>query len=135
MSDHNRGIIEEFRSNHGVVGGWFEGRTLLLLTHTGAKTGIERTNPLAYLRDGDRLFVFATMGGAPVDPQWFRNLLANPDVTVEIGDDRFEATAVPLAGAERDEIYAKQAAVWPQFGEYERKTERTIPVVELVPPT
>jgi deazaflavin-dependent oxidoreductase (nitroreductase family) len=70
-----------------------------------------------------------------VDPQWFRNLLANPDVTVEIGDDRFEATAVPLAGAERDEIYAKQAAVWPQFGEYERKTERTIPVVELVPTT
>jgi deazaflavin-dependent oxidoreductase (nitroreductase family) len=135
MSDHNRGIIEEFRSNHGVVGGWFEGRTLLLLTHTGAKSGIERTNPLAYLRDGDRLFVFATMGGAPVDPQWFRNLLANPDVTVEIGDDRFEATAVPLAGAERDEIYAKQAAVWPQFGEYERKTERTIPVVELVPTT
>jgi deazaflavin-dependent oxidoreductase (nitroreductase family) len=91
-----------------------------------------RTNPLAYLRDDDRLFVFATMGGAPVDPQWYRNLVAHPDVTVEIGDDRFEATAVPLSGAERDEIYAKQAAVWPQFGEYERKTERTIPVVELV---
>jgi deazaflavin-dependent oxidoreductase (nitroreductase family) len=132
MSDHNRGIIEEFRTNHGVVGGWFEGRTLLLLTHTGAKSGTVRTNPLAYLRDDDRLFVFATMGGAPVDPQWYRNLVAHPEVTVEIGDDRFEATAVPLAGAERDEIYAKQAAVWPQFGEYERKTERTIPVVELI---
>jgi deazaflavin-dependent oxidoreductase (nitroreductase family) len=133
VSDRNARIIEEFRTDHGRVGGDFEGRTLLLVTHRGRRTGTLRTNPLAYRREGERIFVFASKGGAPHHPHWYLNLTANPDVTVEIGDERFEATAAPLQGAERDEVYARQAAEWPAFGEYERRTERTIPVVELVP--
>lgn len=133
MADHNTGIIEEFRTNEGRVGGWFEGRTLLLLTHRGAKTGTERTNPLAYRKEGDRIFIFGSKGGAPSHPDWVHNLRANPEVTVEIGTDRFDAKAVEITGPERDEIYSHQAADWPQFGEYERKTERTIPVFELIP--
>lgn len=133
MSDRNATIIEEFRTHHGRVGGFFQGRNLLLLTHRGGKTGTVRTNPLAYRREGDRLFVFATKGGSPAHPHWYLNLLANPDVEVEIGDDRFEATAVPVEGEERDQVYGRHAADWPQFGEYEHRTARTIPVVELVP--
>lgn len=132
MSDHNQGIIEEFRTHHGSVGGYFAGRTLLLLTHTGAKTGAERTNPLAYRREGDRIFVFASKGGAPSHPDWYRNLIANPDVTVEIGDDTFRARAVEVTGPERDAIYARQAESWASFGEYQEGLDRTIPVVELV---
>lgn len=132
MADHNQRIIEEFRDNHGVVGGFFEGRTLLLITHTGATTGIARTNPLAYLREDDRIFVFASKGGSPTHPDWYRNLVANPAVTVEIGDERYEATAVEITGAERDRIYERQTEVWPQFGDYQRDNPRRIPVIELV---
>jgi deazaflavin-dependent oxidoreductase (nitroreductase family) len=132
VTDRNAGIIEEFRANEGRVGGFFEGRTLLLLTHRGARTGRERTNPLAYRREGDRIFVFATKGGSPTHPAWYHNLIANPDVTVEIGTERWDGTAVVLTGAERDEVYARQAADWPQFGQYQEKSPRTIPVVELV---
>lgn len=133
MTDRNQGIIDEFRANHGLVGGYFEGRTLLLLTHTGVRTGVVRTNPLAYRREGDRVFVFASKGGAPDHPDWYRNVVANPHVTVEIGDDRFEATAVEITGPERDAIYARQSADWTAFGDYQRDNARTIPVVELVP--
>jgi deazaflavin-dependent oxidoreductase (nitroreductase family) len=133
MSDRNAPIIEEFRTHEGRVGGFFEGRTLLLLTHRGARTGTARTNPLAYRREGDRVFVFGSKGGSPADPDWARNLRANPDVVVEIGTDRYPATAVEITGAERDEIYARQAADWAQFGQYQQKVERRIPVFELVP--
>ena len=133
MTDHNQGIIEEFRTHRGVVGGYFEGRTLLLLTHEGAVTGTVRTNPLAYRREDDRIFIFASKGGSPHHPDWYRNIVANPDVTVEIGDDRFAATAVVVTGAERDAIYARQSQEWPAFGGYQTKVDRTIPVVELVP--
>ncbi|HYJ59924.1 MAG TPA: nitroreductase family deazaflavin-dependent oxidoreductase [Actinomycetota bacterium] len=133
MSDRNQGIIDEFRANHGTVGGYFEGRTLLLLTHRGATSGTVRTNPLAYRREGDRIFIFGSKGGAPSHPDWFRNIVANPDVTVEIGDDRFPATAVQVTGAERDEIYDRQGQDWPAFAGYQRELERTIPVIELVP--
>ena len=133
MSDHNQGIVEEFRGNHGKVGGYFAGRTLLLLTHAGAKSGTVRTNPLAYQRDGDRIFIFGSKGGAPGHPDWYRNIVAHPEVTVEIGDDSFRARAVEVTGPERDEIYARQAADWPSFGEYQEGLARTIPVVELVP--
>lgn len=133
MSDFNRDIIDEFRANHGVVGGYFEGRPLLLLTHTGAKTGVVRTNPLAYRREGDRIFVFASKGGSPAHPDWYRNLVAHPAVTVEIGDDRFEATATDVTGPQRDAIYERQGQDWPSFAEYQLDNERTIPVVELVP--
>jgi deazaflavin-dependent oxidoreductase (nitroreductase family) len=133
VTDRNQGIIDEFRHNEGKVGGYFEGRPLLLLTHRGARTGTERTNPLAYLREGDRVFVFASKGGSPGHPDWYRNIVANPEVTVEIGTTSFPAKAIDITGPERDEIYARQVAVWPQFGEYQEKVDRTIPVVELVP--
>jgi deazaflavin-dependent oxidoreductase (nitroreductase family) len=132
MSDRNTGIIEEFRSNEGRVGGFFEGRQLLLLHATGRKSGQERINPLAYLRDGDRYAIFATMGGADVHPQWVRNLEANPDVEVEVGTERFKGRATVLwEGPERDRIYAEQAERWSQFGDYEKKTTRIIPVVVI----
>jgi deazaflavin-dependent oxidoreductase (nitroreductase family) len=128
----NANVIDEFRSNDGKVGGNFEGRDLLLLHSTGRKSGAERVNPLAYLRDGDRYAVFATMGGADVHPQWVRNVDANPDVEVEVGTDRFKGRATVLwEGPERDRIYAEQAKQWSQFAGYERKTERTIPVVVI----
>ncbi|GGO01405.1 hypothetical protein GCM10010116_02600 [Microbispora rosea subsp. aerata] len=135
MSDWNAKIIEEFRANAGRVGGPFEGVSLLLLTTTGAKTGAARTNPVAYLRDGDRLLVFASYAGAPRNPDWYHNLLANPTVTVEVGDgtaiETFTATATPLEGEERDRMYARQAELVPVFAEYQARTSRVIPVVAL----
>ena len=133
MSDRNARIIEEFRTNEGRVGGFFEGRTLLLLTHRGARTGTERTNPLAYRREGDRVFVFGSKGGSPADPDWARNLRANPDVEVEIGTDRYPATAVEVTGAERDAVYARQAADWPQFGAVPAKVDAPDPGLRAGP--
>ena len=130
-SDWNRQIIEEFRANGGKVGGMWEGRRLLLLTTTGAKSGQRRTNPLAYLPDGDRLLIFASKAGAPTNPDWYHNLVAHPDVTVEVGAETYEATAAVLAGEERDRLYAKQAQVSPAFADYQAKTTRAIPVVAL----
>ena len=131
--DWNRHIVEEFRANHGKVGGMWEGRPLLLLTTTGAKSGQSRTNPMMYQREGDRLFVFASKGGAPTNPDWYHNLLAHPEVTVEIGDQRYSATAKPITGAERDSIYDRWSQRYPQFREYQEKTSRVIPVIELTP--
>ncbi len=132
MSDWNAGIVEEFRANHGRVGGMFEGAPMLLLTHRGAKSGIERTNPLMYREEDGRIFVFASKGGHSADPHWYLNITASPEVTVEIGDESMPARAVEITGAERDEIYARQVLDRPQFGEYQRGTTRTIPVVELI---
>ncbi len=132
MADWNTNFIEEFRGNHGNVGGTFEGAPMLLLTHTGAKTGIRRTNPMMYQPHDGRVFVFATKGGSPTHPHWFLNLKANPDVTVEIGDETFEATAVEITGSERDEIFARQVEFRSAFGEYQQGNPRTIPVVETI---
>ena len=130
MSDWNNQTIEEFRANEGKVGGAFDGAQLLLLHTTGARTGHERVNPLMYLDlDGHR-YVFASKGGADTAPDWYHNLVANPAATVEVGTEKYEATAKPLAGPERDRIYAEQARRTPQFGEYQEKTKRVIPVVE-----
>lgn len=131
--DWNRQTIEAFRANQGRVGGVWEGRPLLLLTTTGAKSGRRRTNPVMYLREGNRLFVFASKGGAPTHPDWYHNLLAHPDVTVEIGDQTYQAIAKPVTGAERDTIYARWAQQYSQFREYQEKTRRIIPVIELEP--
>jgi deazaflavin-dependent oxidoreductase (nitroreductase family) len=134
VSDWNQQIIDEFRANQGRVGGRFEGRTLLLLHHRGAKTGTERVNPLAYQRVSDNtVAVFASAGGAPKSPDWYYNLLANPDVTVEIGTESFPAHAHVASGAERERIWTKQMSNWPGFAEYEEKTRgiREIPVVVL----
>ena len=125
-------MIDDFRRHKGqITKGPFAGRSLLLLTTRGAKTGHERTNPLAYTRDGDRIFVIASKGGAPTNPDWYRNLRANPRVTVEIGPERFEANATVAKGAERRRLYDLQAARMPAFKDYETKTTREIPVVVL----
>jgi deazaflavin-dependent nitroreductase family protein len=129
--DWNRAIIEEFRANEGKVGGPFEGFPLLLLHTTGAKSGQARVNPLAYQVDGDRLMVFASKAGAPTNPDWFYNVIANPDVTVEVGTETTSARATVLTGEERDRIWRRQVESAPTFGEYEEKSGRTIPVVAL----
>ena len=128
----NQKIIEEFRANNGVVGGTFEGATIVLLHTTGAKSGKARTNPLVALAESGRLFVFASAAGADTNPDWYHNLVANPQVTVELGAERFPATAKVLDRTDRDEIYAKQAAKSATFAGYQTKTTRLIPVVELV---
>lgn len=131
INDFNRRIIEEFRANGGETFGPFKGRNLLLLTTTGAKSGEERTTPLVYSRDGDRLVIIASMGGAPKHPAWFHNISANPEVTLEVGTEKFNARASVAEGAERDRLYAQQAAEMPAFNEYQEKTTRRIPVVVL----
>ncbi len=130
-NDFNQQVIQEFRSNAGKVGGGFEGRPVLLLTTTGAKSGREHTTPLMSLAEGDALYVFASMAGAPASPAWYHNLLAHPRVAVEVGTERFEAQAAAVDRAERDRLYAKQAALYSNFAEYEAKTARVIPVVRL----
>ena len=133
MSDWNSRVIEEFRANGGTVGGPFDGDTLVLLHHRGAKSGEERITPLLYRREADRIFVFASKGGDPRHPAWYHNIVANPDVTVEIGTETMPATAVEITGAERDQIYGRQAADQPnRFGVYQDNTRRIIPVIELV---
>lgn len=128
----NEGVIDDFRAHKGqITKGVFTGRSLLLLTTRGAKSGRERTSPLAYTRDGDRIFVIASKGGAPTHPDWYRNLRANPKVTVEVGPERFEATASVAQGAERRRLYDLQSAHMPAFKDYEKKTSREIPVVLL----
>jgi deazaflavin-dependent oxidoreductase (nitroreductase family) len=130
-NDWNNSIISEFRANEGRVGGPFKDAPMLLLHHTGAKSGKTRVNPLMYLADGDRLLIFASKGGAPSNPDWFRNLLANPAASVEVGTDKFAVEAEELTGEERDRLFAKQAGLYPQFGQYQANTSRTIPVVAL----
>lgn len=132
MHDFNAEIIAEFRANHGVVGGPFEGAPMILITHTGAKTGTARTTPLVHSRDGERYVIVASKGGAPTNPAWYHNLKANPRVTVEVGDETFEAEATVYDhGPERDRLFEQQAALMPNFKEYEQHTDRVIPVAAL----
>jgi deazaflavin-dependent oxidoreductase (nitroreductase family) len=131
MNDWNTKIIEEFRGNDGNVGGQFEGAPILLLHTTGAKTNQTRVNPMMYLAEGDQVFVFASKAGAPTNPDWYHNLVAHPEVTVEMGPDTFDATATVVEGPERDRIYAEQASRYPGFAEYQANTDRIIPVVAL----
>jgi deazaflavin-dependent oxidoreductase (nitroreductase family) len=128
----NRPVIREFHETGGKAGGVFTGKPLVLVHHIGAKSGVERIAPLVPLLEDDRIYVFASKGGADTNPDWYRNLVANPAVDVELGTEKFAATARVLTGSERDEIYAKQSAKEPQFADYQRKTERVIPVIELV---
>jgi deazaflavin-dependent oxidoreductase (nitroreductase family) len=131
FTELNRKVIDEFRENGGKAGGMFEGRQLVLVHHVGAKSGVKRVAPLAAYLEGDRIFVFASKAGADTNPDWYHNLVANPDTVAEFGTETFAVTARVLTGDERDDIYAKQSAVAPQFAEYQRKTTRLIPVVEL----
>lgn len=133
MSDWNDKIIEEFRANGGVVGGPFEGAQLLLLHTVGAKTGAERVNPMMYQAIPGGYAVFASKGGAPVNPDWYHNVLAHPKVTAEIGTESVELLARVAEGDEREQIWAAQKAAVPQFAGYEQKTARQIPVIILKP--
>jgi deazaflavin-dependent oxidoreductase (nitroreductase family) len=133
MSDYNAPIIEEFRTNDGKVGGPFEGATMLLLHTRGARTGQPRVNPLVYLADGDRYVVFGSKGGAPTNPDWYHNLIANPDVTIEVGTSTIAVRAREITGPERDELYARQVERRASFAEYPKKTERLIPAIALEP--
>ena len=132
-TDFNAQIIEEFHANQGRVGGMFEGLPLLLLYHTGAKSGKRRINPLAYQADDGRYVVFASKGGAPTNPDWYHNLKAHPNVTVEVGTDTIDVVASEATGEERDRLYRTQAERTPQFAEYQQKTDRVIPVMVLAP--
>jgi deazaflavin-dependent oxidoreductase (nitroreductase family) len=131
VNDYNHAVIEEFRAHGGKLGGNFEGAPVLLLHSRGARSGKERVNPMMYLADGDRLVVFASKAGAPTNPDWYHNLVANPDASVEVGQEQFPVHATVLIGAERDRLFAKQAELYPGFKEYESRTSRTIPVVAL----
>jgi deazaflavin-dependent oxidoreductase (nitroreductase family) len=135
MTDHdefNAGIIDEFRSSDGKVGGMFEGAPLLILHTTGARSGAQRLSPLMYLDYEDRRFVFASKAGADSHPDWYFNVKASPRVTVEVGDDTVTRTAVELDVDDRDRIYAEQAERFDQFAQYQARTDRVIPVIELI---
>ena len=133
MDDFNTRIIEEFRASGGKVAGQFEGAPMLLLTTVGAKSGKTRVNPMMYMEEDGRRYVFASKAGAPTNPDWYYNLVAHPDVSIEVGTDAVEVVATPLAGSDRDRVYAEQAARYPGFAEYQEKTARVIPVVALDP--
>ncbi len=127
----NEQVIDEFRANGGKVGGPFEGAPMILLTTTGAKSGQPRTLPLVYGTDGDRLLIFASKAGAPTHPDWYHNLVAHPEVTLEVGSETFKARASTAEGPEHTRLYELQAALMPNFAEYQRNTTRQIPVVIL----
>jgi deazaflavin-dependent oxidoreductase (nitroreductase family) len=132
--DFNTKVITEFRENGGKVGGFFEGAPLLLLHHNGAKSGTERVNPLVYQQVDGSYAIFASAGGQPRDPQWFRNLVAHPEVTIEVGTSTLKATARVAEGAERDSIWTTQKERMANFAEYEKNAApRVIPVVVLDP--
>ena len=133
MDELNQGVIREFRANQGKVSGPMEGMPILLLTMTGAKTGRTLTRPLCYSRDGDRLVIIASYGGASHNPPWYYNLLANPLVTVEVGTEKFKARAAQISGAERQRLFDAQSRLMPFFNDYQKKTKREIPVLTLTP--
>jgi len=133
MSDWNAGVIAEFRKNHGKVGGNFEGAPLLLINHKGARTGKPRTNPVMYLKDGQKYLVFASKGGADTNPDWYYNLKAHPNVKIEVGNETIEVGAEEITGPEREKVYAQQASLYPQFAQYQSKTKRIIPIIAFTP--
>jgi deazaflavin-dependent oxidoreductase (nitroreductase family) len=131
VPDRNARVIAEFRASAGRVGGYFAGIDLLLLTTTGARSGQAYTHPLAYSRDGERYVVIAADGGAPAHPGWYYNLIAHPEVTVEIGTETFAAWADLALGAERDRLFRERAAVLPALNDYQARTSREIPVFTI----
>ena len=130
-NERNKAIIEEFRTNDGKVGGPFEKMSLLLLHTTGAKSGLPHLNPLAYMADGERLVIIASKAGAPTNPDWYYNLVANPQVRVEVGTEQFQVQATVAPEPERTQLYEKMASLYPGLAENQRKTARAFPVVIL----
>ena len=133
FADFNKQIMEEFHANAGKVGGRFAGVDILILTTTGAKSGQTRWNPLAYSRDGDRYIIVASKGGAPTNPDWYHNLVANPSAVIEVGTGVIPVQATIATGAERERLYSQHASTMPQFNQYAQNTTRQIPVVILTP--
>lgn len=131
MNDFNTQVIAEFRANEGKVGGPFAGAPMILITTTGAKSGQPRVAPLVYTTDGDRYVVIASKGGAPTNPDWYYNIAANPEITVEIGGETFPARAEIAAEPERTRLFDAQAALMPGFREYQNNTTRVIPVITI----
>jgi deazaflavin-dependent oxidoreductase (nitroreductase family) len=131
QNTYNRQLIEEFRANRGKSGGPMEGRPLLLLTTTGAKSGQLRTTPMMCIPDGDRLLVIASTAGAPSHPDWYRNLVAYPEVTVEVGNEIFEAIAIVTEGPERQRLWTRVVELYPFFADHQAKVTRQIPVIVL----
>jgi deazaflavin-dependent oxidoreductase (nitroreductase family) len=130
-NEWNKTIIEEFRANDGKVGGQFADMPLLLLHTTGAKSKLPRINPVAYIADGEQLAVMASEAGVPTNPDWYYNIVANPEVSVEIGTEQFQARTTIAAEPERTRLYEKMATANPGFAEYQRQTTRIIPVIVL----
>ncbi len=124
QNDYNRQVIEGFRADRGKPGGRWEGRPLLLLTTTGARSGQRRTTPMMYIPDGDRLLVIASNAGAPAHPDWYRNLVAHSGVTVEVGTETFNATAIVAEGSERQRLWSRVVELYPFFTEHQAKTFR-----------
>jgi len=140
MAEFNKKVIDEFRSNSGNLSGQFAagvglemlaGAPMIIVTHKGAKSGTTYTSPLVYSKDGDHYVIIASKGGAPQNPSWYHNLVANPEVTVEIGSEKFKAKAREAKGEEREGLFNAQAKMMPQFNEYQAKTKRKIPVIVL----
>ncbi len=129
--ERNKSVIEEFRTHGGQVKGW---SPLILLTTTGAKTGLPRIAPLMLVADGNRILAVASKGGHPKHPEWYLNLLAHPEVTVEVGSEKFNTTARILTGDEREQAFRRAAEVFPPYAEYQKKTAREIPVIALERP-
>ena len=132
MSDFNKKIIQEFRANDGKVGGMFEGMSLLLVHTTGAKSGQLRINPTAYIKDEENLIIAASKGGADSHPDWYHNLVSNPQVIVEVGSETISALAEVPSEPERSNLYDKLASKYPMFNEYKIKTKRVIPIIKMI---
>jgi deazaflavin-dependent oxidoreductase (nitroreductase family) len=131
FAEINKQLLEEFRNNDGKLTGQFAGAPIVIVNHTGAKSGKTFSTPLAYTKDGDKYVIIASMGGAPNNPSWYHNLVAHPEVTLELPAEKFKAKAVEVKGAARDRLFAAQAKLIPQFDEYQKKTSRRIPVFTL----
>ena len=131
LNDWNQQIMAEFRANGGKCGGDFEGVPMVIVHHTGAKSGIVRNAPLTYLPNGDDVVIFGSKGGAPTNPDWYHNLIANPDTVIELGTELVDVHVREATGAERDELFERQKKVSPPFVGYEAATTRVIPVLVL----
>ena len=133
FNDWDQRIIEEFRANRGKVGGPFAGVPILLLTTTGAKSGVQRPRPLAYLSDGGHIYVFAGNRGGPTNPAWYHNLVAHPDVTVEVGSEKFTARAIVLNDADAERLGRVQLQKLPGLADTMSKITRKVPAILLEP--